>query len=114
MGSRANEKGAGLKLVLPPEGWAAVGYPTAILAHAPHPNAAKIFMDFLHSEPFQNLDLNFGGVVVGRLGLKSRFEFYPKPIYDLQGPIPMEWSKFTSGDRLAAREEFRKLVMGGD
>ena len=44
---RANLKGAGLKLVFPPEGWPAVGYQMAILAHAPHPNAVKAFYRFL-------------------------------------------------------------------
>jgi len=108
-GFRANEKGAGLKLVLPSEGWAMIGYPMAILAHAPHPNAAKLFMDYVHGEPCQDLFLNFGGTAVGRLGIKAKHE-YPKPIYELQGAIKMDWRKVTKKDRDEAREEFRKLV----
>ena len=69
---RTNQKGAGLKIVLPPEGWAGVGFPTVILARAPHPNASKLFMDFIHGGSFQDLFLNFAGDVVGRLGLKSK------------------------------------------
>lgn len=109
---RANEKGAGLKLVFPPEGWAAIGYPVAILAHAPNPNAAKLFMDYIHGEVFQEMNLNFGGEVMGRLGLKSKFDVYPKPIYDLKGSVQMEWRKVTNKEREDARKEFRKLVIG--
>jgi len=107
---KANEKVAGLKIVLPPEGFAVVGYPTAILSHAPHPNAAKLFMDYFHGEFFQNIFLNGDGVSVGRLGMKSKYDFYPKPIYDLKGAIEMDWRKITKRDREEAVEEFRKLV----
>jgi len=109
---RANEKGAGLKNIFPPEGWAAIGYPAAILGHAPHPNAAKLFMDYLHGEPGQSLCLNFGGDVIGRLGIKSNYDFFPKPVSEIKGAIPMNWNKLTIQDRDAAREEFRKLVIG--
>ena len=59
-GFRANQKGAGLKLVFPPEGWAASGYSLVILAHAPHPNASKLFVDFFHSEVGQKYILEKG------------------------------------------------------
>ena len=87
-----------------------VGYPTAILSHAPHPNAAKLFTDYFHGEFFQNIFLNGDGVSVGRLGMKSQYDFYHKPIYDLKGAIEMDWRKITKRDREEAVEEFRKLV----
>jgi iron(III) transport system substrate-binding protein len=107
---RANEKGAGIKMIFPPEGFVVVGYPAAILARAPHPNAAKLFMDYYHGESFQNVFLNIDGVAVGRLGIKSKHEFYPKPIYEIKGAIEMDWTKITKRDRQEAVEEFRKLV----
>ncbi len=109
---RTNQKEAGLKIVLPPEGWIGVGFPTVILARAPHPNASKLFMDFIHGKACQDLFLNFAGDVVGRLGLKSKYEGFPQPIYDLKGMIEMDWRKVTDKDRDEAREEFRKLVIG--
>lgn len=112
LGSRANKKGAGLKLVFPEEGWAAVGYPTVILADAPHPNAAKLFMDFYHSAIAQEYMLG-AGMMVGRMGIKAKDPEYPKPIYDIKGIIGMDWRKISNEDRLSAREEFRKKVIEG-
>ena len=109
---RTNEKGAGLRIVLPPEGWIGVGFPTVILARAPHPNASKLFMDFIHGKACQDLFLNFAGDVVGRLGLKSKYEGFPQPIYNLKGMIEMDWRKVTDNERNEAREEFRKLAIG--
>ena len=51
------------------------------------------------------------GYVVGRLGIKSKYEKFPAPIYDIKGAIPMDWRKLTSKDRDNAREEFRRLVI---
>jgi iron(III) transport system substrate-binding protein len=106
--SRAN---AGLELVFPPEGWAANGGQTAILTHAPHPNASKLFVDFIHSEAGQQVLLEDGGFPVGRLGIKSKSPKFPRPIYDIKGVIPMDWRKVTTKDRDNAREEFRRLVI---
>jgi len=110
---RLNQKGAGLKIVFPPEGWPAVGWPVAILSRALHPNAAKLFIDFVHGESCQELFLNFAGDIMGRLGLKSKYPDYPKPIYELKGSINMDWRKVTQQERLDAREEFRRSVIEG-
>ncbi len=107
---RANLKGASLKLILPPEGWALVGQPTVILTHARHPNAAKLWMDFIHSEVGQRILLD-NGYIVGRLGIKSKYPDYPKPIYDLKGYIKMDWRKITTKEREDVREEFRRIMI---
>ena len=109
---RAIEKEGGLRAVFPTEGWAAVGYPAAILARAPHANAAKLFMDYLHGENGQSLLLNFAGNVVGRMGVKSNYDPFPKAVYEIKGAIKMNWKKLSPQDRDVAREEFRKLVIG--
>jgi len=107
---RANVNGAGLKLVFPSEGIPAVGIQMAILKNAPNPNAAKLFVDYYHSEVGQELMIS-DGYAVGRLGMKSKYAEFPVPIYDIKGVIPMDWRKVTAQDRLNAREEFRKFVI---
>jgi iron(III) transport system substrate-binding protein len=106
------EKGS-IKLVFPTEGWAANAGQTAIFAHAPHPNASKLFIDFLHSKPGQQIIID-DGMLVGRLGMKSKYLEYPdfpRPIYDIKGAIPVDWRKLTNKDRDNARAEFRRLVI---
>jgi len=107
---RANLKGAGLKLVFPPEGCAAGGYTMAVLANPPHPNASKLFMDFYHSESAQKIMLE-SGFPIGRLGLKSKYPEFPVPIYDLKGYTPIDWRKIGDQERDNMREEFRRLVI---
>jgi iron(III) transport system substrate-binding protein len=108
---RANLNGAGLKLVFPTEGWSAAGRQSVILTHAPHPNAAKLFLDFYHSEFVQKSLMEIEGFAIGRLGVKSNYSDYPIPIYNMKGAIPMDWRKVTAKDRDDAREEFRRLVI---
>jgi iron(III) transport system substrate-binding protein len=109
--ARANVKGAGLKLVMPPEGYAAVGYPTAILAHAPHPNAAKLLIEFTHSAIGQQRLLETARDPVTRLGIKAVDSVSAMPIYEMpKGIIEMDWRKATNQQRAEAREEFTKLV----
>jgi len=107
---KANLKGAGLKLVFPAEGWPAIGWQIAILAHAPHPNASKLFMDFYHSPLAQTILMEEGGFPVGRLGVKSKYRDFPVPIYDTKGATLVDWRKVTDQDRDNAREEFRRLM----
>ena len=94
---------------MPSEGWAAAAYPAAILARAPHPNASKLFIDFIHSALGQKLLNEKALNRVGRLGIESRPEF-PKPIYATEGCIKMNWKRVSSEDRIKAQEEFRRLV----
>lgn len=108
---RTNLKGAGLKLVHPPEGYGTVGYPTAILARAPHPNAAKLWIDFLHSEAGQKLILEKACYPIGRMGIQSGHLDYPKPIYEIEGLVKLDWRKIGSQDYQKAQEEFRRLVI---
>ncbi len=45
------------------------------------------------------------------MGIKAKYDDYPRPIYELKGIIKMDWRKLSSQDRLQAREEFRKAVV---
>ena len=108
---RANLEGAGLKIVFPTEGVAAVGRQTAILSRAPHPNAAKLFIDFFHADAAQKIIMNKEGYPTGRLGLKSQYPESIVPIYDVKGAIQMDWRKVTDKERNEAREEFRRIMI---
>ena len=46
-----NQKGAKLKFILPEEGVVLLPQGMFILKKAPHPNAAKLWIDFILSEP---------------------------------------------------------------
>ena len=50
-----NERGAKLKFILPKEGVVLLPEATFILADAPHPNAAKLWVDFVLSEAGQKI-----------------------------------------------------------
>ncbi len=68
----AINKGEPLKVILPTEGVPLVTSPSGILSKAPHPNAAKVFTDYMFSkENMQFLADNF--LHVGHPGVK-----YPK------------------------------------
>ncbi len=55
-------KGAPVHAVFPEEGIAVVVAPNTIMAQAPHPNAAKVFQDFLYSQEAQALLVQSIGV----------------------------------------------------
>jgi iron(III) transport system substrate-binding protein len=64
-------KGLPVKAIMPPEGSPYVRFDGAMFKGAPHPNAARLFLDFLLSDEGQLLYANLGFVpVVG--GLDSR------------------------------------------
>jgi iron(III) transport system substrate-binding protein len=64
-------KGLPVKAIMPPEGSPYVRFDGALFKGAPHPNAARLFLDFLLSDEAQLLYANLGFMpVVG--GLESR------------------------------------------
>jgi iron(III) transport system substrate-binding protein len=50
-----------VKIIYAREGSPFVGSPTAIFASAPHPNAARVFQNFLYTAKVQQLAVNEGG-----------------------------------------------------
>src|ERR1700716_3438212 len=50
-----------VKIVYPAEGTPFVNSPSAIFAAAPHPNAARVFQNFIYTAPVQQLLVNEGG-----------------------------------------------------
>lgn len=57
---REAAKGAPIQFVFPTEGVSAVSEPVAILANTQNPDAAKAFVDFIISEPGQQLAADMG------------------------------------------------------
>ena len=51
-----------VKIIYPAEGTPFVNSPSAIFAAAPHPNAARVFQNFLFTAPAQQLLVNVGGM----------------------------------------------------
>jgi len=101
---KAIQKGEPLKPIIPKEGVALVTSPNAILKKAPHPNAAKIFTDYLFSLEAQQLLAN-EFLYVGHPDVK-----YPEGL-----PALKELKLLTiSGPELKkknkpTRKEFRKI-----
>ena len=56
------DKKSPVKIVYPTEGTPFVNSPSAILKDAPHPNAARVFQNFLFTAPAQQLLVNEGGL----------------------------------------------------
>jgi iron(III) transport system substrate-binding protein len=50
-----------VRIIYPKEGTPFVGAPTAIFAEAPHPNAARVFQNFLYTAKTQQLTVDVGG-----------------------------------------------------
>ena len=64
-------QGSPLGLVYPPEGTPFETSPAAVFKDAPHPNAARLFYQYLFSRDTQQLLVDFGGLRSVRAGLKE-------------------------------------------
>jgi iron(III) transport system substrate-binding protein len=53
--------GAPVEIIYPVEGTPYVPSPTAVLAKAPHPNAARVFQSFLYTVELQKMIVDAGG-----------------------------------------------------
>ena len=56
------ERGSPVEIVYPAEGTPFIASPSAVLARAPHPNAARLFQSFLFSAEAQQLLIDVGGL----------------------------------------------------
>jgi len=64
------KKGAPIEIVYPKEGVPLVVSPTAIMATAPHPNAAKLFTDFTFTREIQQVMADSEGLYTGHPDVK--------------------------------------------
>lgn len=100
-----NDKGAKLKLMWPDEGLVLLGQGSFILAKAPHPNAAKLWLDYTLSEPGQQILSKLEALVSGRSGFKPPLPEYA-PAIDSLKLVKMDWGAITTEDLNKARAEW--------
>jgi iron(III) transport system substrate-binding protein len=103
-----NERGAKLKFILPKEGVVVLPEATFILKDAPHPNAAKLWVDFVLSEAGQKIIVQHEALISGRDGFQSPLPEYAPAIDSLKA-IPVEWEKVSLDDMQQARDEWASL-----
>ncbi|MEK6710813.1 MAG: extracellular solute-binding protein [Nitrospinota bacterium] len=102
-------KDAPVKAVVPPGGTVLLGYPFGILAKAPHPNMARLFIDYIHG-PGHPQFIELQGYASGMKGLKVS----PKirefvPAIETLKVIPMDWERIGQKEIDAWRKEFREI-----
>ena len=105
---QSNEKGATLKFLLPKEGIVLLGAGTFILAKAPHPNAARLWVDFVLSAAGQTILSKREALISVRSGFKSPLPEYAPAIDDLT-LMPVDWNAITAEDIRRAKEEWREI-----
>jgi iron(III) transport system substrate-binding protein len=103
-----NERGAHLKYLLPEEGILLLGQASFILAKAPHPNAAKLWLDFTLSEQGQTILTLREALISGRSGFTSPLPEYAPAISSLK-LIKVDWDSISPDDIRKAKEEWLRL-----
>ncbi len=106
----AEQTGVQLLAHFPKEGVLLLGQPYGILAKAPHPNAAKLFVDFIFSEKGNKLFIDLEGVIAVRDGMKvsDKIRKYSPPLEEINA-IPMDWKTLDSGTANQFQEEFKEI-----
>jgi iron(III) transport system substrate-binding protein len=105
-----NQKGAHLKFLFPQEGVVLMPQGTFILKNAPHPNAAKLWIDFILSEQGQTILVKGEALISGRSGFKSPLPEYAPSIDSLK-LIPMDWQGMTPQSIQKLRDEWVSIFM---
>lgn len=100
-----NQKGGKLKFLLPEEGSVLLPQSMFILAKAPHPNAAKLWVDFILSEQGQTILVKGEAMVSGRTGFKSPLPEYAPGIDNLK-LINVDWQGLSSDKLRGLRDEW--------
>jgi iron(III) transport system substrate-binding protein len=103
-----NQKGGKLKFLLPEEGSVLLPQSMFILAKAPHPNAAKLWVDFILSEQGQNILVKGEATVSGRTGFKSPLPEYAPGIDSLK-LINVDWASLSSDKLKRLRDEWTEI-----
>jgi len=106
----AEQTGLDLAAHFPKEGVLLLGQPYGILAKAPHPNAAKLFIDFLYSEKGMKMYVDLEGIIAIRDGMKvpDKIKKYSPPLGDLTA-IPMDWKTLDTNTLNKYQEEFKEI-----
>ena len=103
-----NQKGAKLKFMLPEEGVVLLPQTMFILKKAPHPNAAKLWMDFILSEEGQAILVKGEALISGRAGFKSPLPEYAPAIESLK-LMKMDWERLSTQELEKLRAEWTAI-----
>ena len=103
-----NQKGGTLKFILPEEGVVLLPQTMFILKKAPHPNAAKLWVDFILSEEGQAIVVKGEALISGREGFKSPLPEYAPPIDSLK-LIPVDWKSLSTEELKKIRAEWTAI-----
>jgi ABC-type Fe3+ transport system substrate-binding protein len=102
-----NAKGAKLKFMTPEEGFVMLPQLMFILKAAPHPNAAKLWFDFVLSDEGQKI------FTTGELTNSGRSNFQ-SPVKDAPGldevkQVKMDWLSFSDEEFKKARADWVRI-----
>lgn len=100
-----NHRGGKLKFMLPKEGVVLLPQAMFILKAAPHPAAAKLWIDFVLSEEGQKILVGHEALISGRTGFKSPIPDYAPPIESLH-VIPIDWPSVSTDDLKKIKAEW--------
>jgi iron(III) transport system substrate-binding protein len=103
-----NQKGATLKFILPEEGVVLLPQTMFILKKAPHPNAAKLWVDFILSEEGQSIVVKGEAMISGREGFTSPLPDYA-PAIDSLKLIPVDWKSLSTDELKKIRAEWTAI-----
>lgn len=105
---QVNARGAKLKFLLPKEGVVLLPQAMFIMAAAPHPAAAKLWVDFMLSDVGQKIMVDNEALMSGRSGFTSPIPQYAPPI-DSLNVVKIDWEKLTPDDMKKARAEWQSI-----
>lgn len=103
-----NKRGAKLKFLLPKEGVVLLAQAIFIPTKAPHPNAAKLWLDFILSDIGQKILVENEALISGRSGFVSPIPEYAPPI-DKLNVIKIDWEKISQADTSKAKAEWLSI-----
>lgn len=105
---QANDKGAKLKILYPSEGFTFLPQSMFIPKGAQHPNAAKLWFDFILSQTGQELLARTEALISGRTGFKSPFPEVAPDFASLK-IIKVDWKAMTADELKKYREEWTNI-----
>ncbi len=106
----ASQEGINIRVCYPKEGVVLMPNPFIILAKGPHPNAAKLLVDYLNSVEGQRILVEKASYFTAREGvnvLPKATEPIP-PVAKIN-IIPMDWKSITEDDLEKARKELAEV-----
>jgi len=107
---QAARRGVEVRVSYPQEGAVLLGSPWVILARAPHPNAARLWIDFIYAKIGHQIYIINEALSTARddMPVPSQLRKFTPPVWEIQS-IRIEWNQMTDATRAQAREEFRRL-----